>query len=94
MNDTVSDNEKLLQFALQKLGVNKEELEKEMTNEQQATQDVKELVRLSDDFAAYCKSFNTTCSGCQVKRFKNKYCSFGQMECSLVFNYLMEKEQI
>ena len=86
-----SNDEKLLQFALQKLGMSKHDLENELTNELQNIQQIKEIVRLSDNFVNYCRSFNTACNGCQVKDFKNKYHDFGNMECCIVFKYLMEK---
>ena len=83
----------LLEYALEKLGITKEELENEMINSQQDIQVVKELVILSDNFGAYCKSFGAACNGCKVKEFKNKYRRFGKMECCFVFNYLNKKEE-
>ena len=93
MLEPVGD-EKILEYALEKLGVTKEELENEMINSQQDIQVVKELVILSDNFGAYCKYFDAACNGCKVKEFKNKYRRFGKMECCFVFNYLSEREQI
>ena len=84
----------LLEHALEKLGVTKEELENEMINSQQDTQDVKELSILSNIFDVYCKSFGATCNGCKVREFKNKYRRFGKMNYCLVFKYLSEREQI
>ena len=45
-----SNDEKLLQFALQKLGISKHDLENELTNELQNIQQIKEIVQLSDNF--------------------------------------------
>ena len=87
----------LLEYALEKLEMTKEELENEMINSQQDTQDTqdaKELAILSNNFDAYCKSFGALCNGCEVRKFKNKYRRIGKMNCCLVFKYLSEREQI
>ena len=84
----------LLEYALEKLGITKEELEDEMDRNKEDIEKAKEMVRLNKDTQAYCDSFERVCQGCKVKEFKDKYRRFGRMICSDVYKYLKEKGEI
>ena len=81
----------LLEYALEKLGMTKEELEDEMNEDEEDEEKAKEMVRLNHEMTAYCDSFKWKCQGCKVKEFKDKYNKFGRMICSDVFKYLKDK---
>ena len=84
----------LLEYALEKLGMSKEELESEMNEDEEDIKKVKEIVRINKEADAYCDSFRWECQGCKVKEFKDKYSRFGKMICTDVFKYLKEKGEI
>ena len=84
----------LLEYALEKLGMTKEELEYEMDRDKEDIEKAKEMVKLNKDAQAYCDSFERVCQGCKVKEFKDKYSRFGRMICTDVFKYLKEKGEI
>ena len=84
----------LLEYALEKLGITKEELEDEMDRNKEDIEKAKEMVKLNKDTQAYCDSFEKVCQGCKVKEFKDKYSRFGRMICTDVFKYLKEKGEI
>ena len=84
----------LLEYALEKLGMSKEELEDEMNRNKEDIEKAKEMVKLNKDAQAYCDSFERVCQGCKVKEFKDKYSRFGKMICTDVFKYLKEKGEI
>ena len=84
----------LLEYALEKLGMTKEELEDEMNKDKEDIEKAKEMVKLNKDAQAYCDSFERVCQGCKVKEFKDKYSRFGRMICTDVYKYLKEKGEI
>ena len=84
----------LLEYALEKLGMTKEELEDEMDRDKEDIEKAKEMVKLNKDTQAYCDSFERVCQGCKVKEFKDKYRRFGRMICIDVYRYLKEKGEI
>ena len=84
----------LLEYALEKLGMTKEELEDEMNKDKEDIEKAKEMVKLNKDTQAYCDSFERVCQGCKVKEFKDKYSRFGKMICTDVYKYLKEKGEI
>ena len=88
------DEGALLEYALEKLGMTKEELEDEMDRDKEDEEKAKEMVRLNHEMTAYCDSFKWKCQGCKVKEFKDKYSRFGRMICSDIFGYLKEKGEI
>ena len=80
----------LLEYALEKLGMTKEELE-----------DEKEDIRFIDDnfkeknrYLQYCDKFNSRCEGCRIKKFKDKYKKHVVPDCSDIYKYLKEKGEI
>ena len=84
----------LLEYALEKLGMTKEELEDEMNKDEEDMKKAKEIARINKEADTYCDSFEWECQGCKVKEFKDKYSRFGRMICSDVFKYLKEKGEI
>ena len=88
------DEGALLEYALEKLGMTKEELEDEMNKDKEDIEKAKEMVKLNKDTQAYCDSFERVCQGCKVKEFKDKYSRFGKMICTDVYKYLKEKGEI
>ena len=84
----------LLEYALEKLGMSKEELKDEMNRNKEDIEKAKEMVKLNKDTQAYCDSFERVCQGCKVKEFKDKYSRFGKMICTDVYKYLKEKGEI
>ena len=88
------DEGALLEYALEKLEMTKEELEDEMDRDKEDIEKAKEMVKLNKDTQAYCDSFERVCQGCKVKEFKDKYSRFGKMICTDVFKYLKEKGEI
>ena len=88
------DDEKVLEYALEKLGMTKEELEDEMNRDKEDMAKAIEIVRLNNEVEAYCNLFNASCDGCKVREFMNKYSKVGKMECNDVYRYLKEKGEI
>ena len=88
------DEGALLKYALEKLGMSKEELESEMNEDEEDIKKAKEIVRIDKEADAYCDSFKWECQGCKVKEFKDKYRRFGRMICIDVYRYLKEKGEI
>ena len=84
----------LLEYALEKLEMTKEELQDEMNRDKEDEEKAKEMVRLNHEMTAYCDSFKWKCQGCKVKEFKDKYSRFGKMICTDVFKYLKEKGEM
>ena len=81
----------LLEYALEKLGMTKEELEDEMNIDEEDMEKAKEIIRLNNETDTYCKLFDADCKGCKIEKFKNKYGRLGKMKCSDVYRYLKEK---
>ena len=84
----------LLEYALEKLGMTKEELEDEMRIDKEDMAKAIEMVRLNNEVETYCNLFNASCEGCKVREFMNKYSKVGKMECNDVYRYLKEKGEI
>ena len=88
------DDEKILEYALEKLGMSKGELMDEMNRDKEDEEKAKKMVRLNYEMTNYCRLFNGQCRGCKVKEFKHKYDKLGKMKCYGVFKYLKEKGEI
>ena len=88
------DDEKVLEYALEKLEMTREELEDEMNIDEEDMEKAKEIVRLTYHTDAYCDSFKGKCQGCKVQEFRDKYSKFGKMSCIVIFRYLKEKGEI
>ena len=84
----------LLEYALEKLGMTKEELEDEMDRDEEDIMFVKKCIKDKNEINEYCKKFNSACNGCKVDRFKEKYEEYGHVSCDDVYKYLKEKGEI
>ena len=84
----------LLEYALEKLGMTKEELEDEMRIDKEDMAKAIEIVKLNNEVETYCNLFNASCEGCKIREFMNKYSKVGKMECNDVHRYLKEKGEI
>ena len=84
----------LLEYALEKLGITKEELEDEMNKNEEDIAFVKKCMKNKNEIREYCKKFNSACNGCKVGRFKEKYEEYGRISCDDVYKYLKEKGEI
>ena len=84
----------LLDYALEKLGMTKEELEDEMDKDEEDLAFIKKCIKNKNEINEYCKKFNSACNGCKVGRFKEKYEEYGHIPCDDVYKYLKEKGEI
>ena len=89
-----SVDEKVLEYALEKLGMTKEELENEMDKDEEDLAFIKKCIKNKNEINEYCKKFNSACNGCKVGRFKEKYEEYGYIPCDDVYKYLKEKGEI
>ena len=88
------DDEKVLEYALEKLGMTKEELENEMNEDKENIRFIKKCIKNKNEINEYCKKFDSDCNGCEVRRFKEKYEEYGHIPCDDVYKYLKEKGEI
>ena len=95
MFESVDD---LLDYALEKLGMTKEELEDEMNGDKEDLAFIEKCIKNKNEIREHCKKFNSSCDGCEVKKFKdkykNKYKNRSDIPCDDVFRYLKEKGEI
>ena len=88
----------LLEYALEKLGMTKEELENEMNRDEEDITFVEKCMNNKNEIREYCNKFNSACNGCEVKRFKDKYKDKfkyqSDFSCDDVYKYLKEKGEI
>ena len=92
MFESVDDD--LLEYALEKLGMTKEELENEMDKDEEDLAFIKKCIKNKNEINEYCKKFDSDCNGCEVRRFKDKYEKYGYIPCDDVYKYLKEKGEI
>ena len=88
------NNEKMLEYALEKLGMTKEELEDEMNKNEEDIAFVEKCIKNENEINEYCKKLNSACNYCKVGRFKEKYEEYGRISCDDVYKYLKEKGEI
>ena len=88
------DDEKVLEYALEKLGMTKEELEDEMNKNEEDIAFVEKCIKNENEINEYCKKLNSACNYCKVGRFKEKYEEYGRISCDDVYKYLKEKGEI
>ena len=86
----------LLEYTLEKLGMIKEELEGEMNRNKEDIMFIEKCIKDKSEIRKYCKKFPFNCTGCGIKKFKDKYKDkyYGDMECVDLFRYLKEKGEI
>ena len=84
----------LLEYALEKLGMTREELENEMNRDEEDITFVEKCIKNKNEINEYCKKFDSDCNGCEVRRFKEKYEEYGHIPCDDIYKYLKEKGEI
>ena len=84
----------LLDYALEKLGMTKEELKDERDANKEDIVFIKRYMKDKEERIKYCQKFNSACNGCEVKKFKDKYKTYGKFDCNDVYEYLKEKGEI
>ena len=84
----------LLDYALEKLGMSKEELKDEMDKDREDIMFIKKSIKDREEVIGHCQKFNSACDGCKIRKFKDKYKTYGNIDCNAVFRYLKEKGEI
>ena len=84
------DDEKVLEYALEKLGMTKEEL----ANEEEDIRFIDNNFKEKNRYLQYCDKFNSQCEGCKIKKFKDKYKKHVIPNCRDIYRYLKEKGEI
>ena len=92
MLEKVNDTDDLLEFALGKLNMTKEELRREYKKNKISEQIVEDIERRCKDFENYCNG--RCCGDCDVEKFlkRNNMKDTGTRHCMLIYEYLFEKE--
>ena len=92
MLEKVFNDSDLLKFALGKLNIAKEELEKELREEYEKNKIDKQVVehmkKRYNDLESHCSK--TECNTCEVYKFKKRN-GIGAGNCILVYEYLFNK---
>ena len=97
------DDEKVLEYALEKLGMTKEELEDEMDRDKEDIAFIKKCMNDKKEVRKYCHRFELgCCDSCKIWKFKNKYKNkdndvyeyLTDVTCNDVYKYLKEKGEI
>lgn len=92
MLEKVFSDGDLLEFALGKLNIAKEELEKELREEYEKNKIDKQVIehmkKRYNDLENHCSK--TECSTCEVYKFKKRH-GIGAGNCILVYEYLFNK---
>ena len=90
VNDVNTDN--LLEFALDKLGISKEELEEEYKKNKIKEQELEDMKKRCNDFESYCSS-NKCCIDCYVRKFQksNGLDRLGTRNCMSIYEYLFKE---
>ena len=84
----------LLDYALEKLEMTKEELEDEMNRDKKDIVFIEKYKKNKKERRKYCDKFNSTCDECEVKKFRDKYKDHSDISCDDVYKYLKEKGEI
>ena len=84
------DDKKVLEYALEKLGMTKEEL----ANEEEDIRFIDNNFKEKNRYLQYCDKFNSQCEGCKIKKFKDKYKKHVVPNCRDIYRYLKEKGEI
>ena len=97
------DDEKVLEYALEKLGMTKEELEDKMDRDKEDIAFIKKCMNDKKEVRKYCHRFELgCCDSCKIWKFKNKYKNedndvyeyLTDVTCNDVYKYLKEKGEI
>ena len=92
MLEKVNDTDDLLELALGKLNMTKEELRREYKKNKISEQIVEDVIKRCEDFESYCSSRG--CGDCDIEKFikRNNMKDTGTRRCMLIYEYLFEKE--
>ena len=93
MFESVNDEE-VLEYALEKLGMTKEELEDKMNEDKEDMRFIDDNFKEKNRYLQYCDKFNSQCEGCKIKKFKDKYKKHVVPNCRDIYKYLKEKGEI
>ena len=90
VDDDNTDN--LLEFALDKFGISKEELEEEYKKNKIKEHDLEDMKKRCNDFENYCSN-NKCCIDCYVRKFQksNGLDRLGTRNCMLIYEYLFKE---
>ena len=90
VDDVNTDN--LLEFALDKFGISKEELEEEYKKNKIKEQELEDMKKRCNDFESYCSS-NKCCIDCYVRKFQksNGLDRLGTRNCMSIYEYLFKE---
>ena len=92
MFESIDDD--LLEYALEKLGMTKEELEDKMNEDKEDIRFIDDNFKEKNRYLQYCDKFNSQCEGCKIKKFKDKYKKHVVPNCRDIYRYLKEKGEI
>ena len=92
MLEKVNDTDDLLEFALGKLNMTKEELRRKYKKNKTEKQIVEDVIKRCEDFESYCSSRG--CGDCDIEKFikRNNMKDTGTRRCMLIYEHLFEKE--
>ena len=92
MLEKVNDTDDLLEFALGKLNMTKEELRREHKKSKTEKQIVEDVRKRCEDFESYCSSRG--CGDCDIEKFikRNNMKDTGTRRCMLIYEHLFKKE--
>ena len=91
MLEKVNDTDDLLEFALGKLNMTKEELRREHKKSKTEKQIVEDVIKRCEDFESYCSSRG--CGDCDIEKFikRNNMKDTGTRRCMLIYEHLFKK---
>ena len=94
LEKVIDNNDNLFEFALGKLNMTKDELEKEYKNNKMEKQIVEDVSKRCKDFENYCSSRG--CGDCDIDKFikRNNMKDTGTRCCMLIYEHLFKKEEI
>ena len=92
LEKATDNNDNLFEFALGKLNMTKDELEKEYKNNKTEKQIVEDVRKRCEDFESYCSSRG--CGDCDIEKFikRNNMKDTGTRRCMLIYEHLFKKE--
>ena len=92
MLEKINDTDDLLEFALNKFNMTKEELRREYENSKTEKQIVEDVIKRCEDFESYCSSRG--CGDCDIEKFikRNNMKDTGTRRCMLIYEHLFKKE--
>ena len=91
MLEKVNDTDDLLEFALGKLNMTKDELRREYEKNKIGEQIVEDVEKRCKDFESYCSSRG--CGDCDIEKFikRNNMKDTGTRRCMLIYEHLFKK---